>query len=378
MLVLIFGLERFAPRAPAPLIAVAVAIVGSGLLGLQRGRRGDGRRASRSGLPTLVWPHLDLVGADVARGGRHRADELHRDDRRGARVRRAPASRGPSRTGSCSRSASPTSPAACSARCRPAAARRRRRSTARPARGRRWPSSSPRRRPLATLLLLAPVIALMPQAALAAVVVAYSLELIKPAEFREIRRVRRTEFRWALIAFAGVVLLGTLKGILVAVIVSLLALAQQAYNPPVYALGRKRGTHVFRPLSDEHPDDETWPGLLILRVEGRAVLRQRAARRRQDVAAGRAGEAVGRAARLQRRVRHRVHRAQDARRGGGAAAPATASRCGWRRSIRRCWRSSQRSRLGETLGPRADVLQRAGCGREVRAARGLERNQTAS
>lgn len=122
---------------------------------------------------------------------------------------------------------------------------------------------------VATLLLLAPVIAMMPQAALAAVVVAYSLDLIKPAEFGEIRRVRRIEYRWALIAFAGVVLLGTLNGILVAVVASLLALAQQAYNPPVYTMGRKRGTQVFRPRSSEPPDDETWPGLLILRTGGR-------------------------------------------------------------------------------------------------------------
>jgi MFS superfamily sulfate permease-like transporter len=122
---------------------------------------------------------------------------------------------------------------------------------------------------LATLLLLAPIIALMPHAVLAAVVVAYSIELIEPAEFVAIRHIRRIEFRWAIIAFAGVVLLGTLKGILVAVIASILALAQQAYNPPVYPLGRKRGTTVFRPLSDEHPDDETWPGLLIVRIEGR-------------------------------------------------------------------------------------------------------------
>jgi SulP family sulfate permease len=105
---------------------------------------------------------------------------------------------------------------------------------------------------------------------LAAVVVAYSLDLIKPGEFLEIRRVRRIEFRWALIALVGVVLFGTLQGILVAVVASLLALAQQTYNPPVYVLGRKRGTDVFRARSDEHPDDESWPGLLILRVEGRA------------------------------------------------------------------------------------------------------------
>jgi MFS superfamily sulfate permease-like transporter len=81
--------------------------------------------------------------------------------------------------------------------------------------------------------------------------------------------VRKTEFYWAIIAFAGVALLGTLRGILVAVITSLLALAQQAYSPVVYALGRKRNTHAFRPLSAQHPTDETWPGLLIVRVEGR-------------------------------------------------------------------------------------------------------------
>jgi MFS superfamily sulfate permease-like transporter len=122
---------------------------------------------------------------------------------------------------------------------------------------------------LATLLLLAPLIALMPNATLAAVVIVSSFGLIKPAEFREILQVRKTEFFWAIAAFAGVALLGTLRGILVAVITSLLALAQQAYSPAVYAVGRKRGTHAFRQLSPEHPDDETWPGLLIVRVEGR-------------------------------------------------------------------------------------------------------------
>jgi MFS superfamily sulfate permease-like transporter len=71
------------------------------------------------------------------------------------------------------------------------------------------------------------------------------------------------------VAFLGVVVLGTLKGILVAVILSLLALVQQEVNPPLYAIGRKRGTDVFRPLSSQHPRDETWPGLLLLRAEGR-------------------------------------------------------------------------------------------------------------
>ena len=92
-------------------------------------------------------------------------------------------------------------------------------------------------------------------------VIVYSIGLVKPAEFRDILRVRRTEFIWALAAFAGVMLLGTLKGIIVAIVVSMVMLAHQAADPPVYVLGRKPGTNVFRPLSDEHPEDETFPGL---------------------------------------------------------------------------------------------------------------------
>jgi MFS superfamily sulfate permease-like transporter len=122
---------------------------------------------------------------------------------------------------------------------------------------------------LATMFLLAPLIGLMPQATLAAVVVVYSIGLIEPAEFRSILRVRRMEFVWALAAFGGVMLLGTLKGILIAIILSLVALAYQAADPAVYVLGRKPGTNVFRPRSREHPEDETFPGLLLVRPEGR-------------------------------------------------------------------------------------------------------------
>ena len=93
--------------------------------------------------------------------------------------------------------------------------------------------------------------------------------LIRPMEFRTILSVRRTEFTWALAAFAGVVLLGTLKGIIVAVVVSLVSLAYQVANPPVYALGRKPGTNVFRRISEEHPEDQTFPGLLLLKLGGR-------------------------------------------------------------------------------------------------------------
>jgi len=49
----------------------------------------------------------------------------------------------------------------------------------------------------------------------------------------------------------------------------LVALDHQVADPPVHVLGRKRGTNVFRPRSQEHLEDETFPGLLLRRPEGR-------------------------------------------------------------------------------------------------------------
>jgi SulP family sulfate permease len=121
----------------------------------------------------------------------------------------------------------------------------------------------------ATMLLLAPLLGLLPNAILAAVVIVYSVGLIQPKEFLAILKVRTMEFRWAIVAALGVLMFGTLKGIVVAIIVSLIGLASQVAYPRVSVIGRKRGADVLRPLSPEHPDDETFEGLLIVRPEGR-------------------------------------------------------------------------------------------------------------
>jgi sulfate permease, SulP family len=122
---------------------------------------------------------------------------------------------------------------------------------------------------LLTMLLLAGPMGLMPQATLAAVVIVYSMGLIELDGFRAILKIRRMEFFWAVVAMAGVVLLGTLQGIEVAIVLSVFSLAQQVANPPVYVLGRKPGTNVFRPRSADHPEDEEFPDLLLVRLEGR-------------------------------------------------------------------------------------------------------------
>jgi anti-anti-sigma factor len=48
----------------------------------------------------------------------------------------------------------------------------------------------------------------------------------------------------------------------------MVSLIVRANRHPIHVLGRKPGTNVFRPLSPEHPEDETYPGVLLLRPEG--------------------------------------------------------------------------------------------------------------
>jgi len=121
----------------------------------------------------------------------------------------------------------------------------------------------------ATMLVLAPILGFLPQTVLAAIVIVYSVGLINPPEFVAIRKIRTMEFTWAIAAFLGVLIFGTLQGIVVAIVLSLIGLSSQAVNSKVYVIGRKRGADVLRPLSPENPDDETFDGLLILRPEGR-------------------------------------------------------------------------------------------------------------
>lgn len=96
-------------------------------------------------------------------------------------------------------------------------------------------------------------------------VIATSVGLLKPADFRKVHQAGVREYRWALASFAGVIILGTLQGIVGAVIISMLSLVAGTHDPPVFEIARKPGTDLFRP---REPGDETFPGLLLVRVLG--------------------------------------------------------------------------------------------------------------
>jgi SulP family sulfate permease len=85
-------------------------------------------------------------------------------------------------------------------------------------------------------------------------------------ELRRTYHLSRMEFWVAMVAFAGVLLLGILKGVLLAAIVSMLLLIRRAAVARVARLGRVAGTDRFADL-ERTPDAREVPGVLVVRVE---------------------------------------------------------------------------------------------------------------
>ena len=116
------------------------------------------------------------------------------------------------------------------------------------------------------LMFLTGMLANLPTVVLAAIVLVAVKGLVNVRELRHVWRVSRFEFVVSMVAFAAVLLLGILQGVMVAVVVSLLLLIRRAAHPNVAFLGRIPGTRVFSDL-ERNPDNEEVPGALVVRVE---------------------------------------------------------------------------------------------------------------
>jgi SulP family sulfate permease len=121
---------------------------------------------------------------------------------------------------------------------------------------------------LATLLVLAPLFSHLPKAVLAAVIIdAVVFGMIDVGELRRLHRVTPFDFWVAVAAIVGVLSVGVLAGVMIGVVLSLGWLVYVATRPPMPVLGREQGTQVFRELA-ANPDDETYPGIVVLRLDG--------------------------------------------------------------------------------------------------------------
>ncbi|QHO71173.1 transporter [Marisediminicola antarctica] len=120
---------------------------------------------------------------------------------------------------------------------------------------------------IVVFMLIAPgLTAYLPSSALAAVVIVAAGSLIDVKGVIAIARMNRVDAFLSLAALVGVLAVGVIQGIAVAIGLSFVAFVNQAWRPYRAELGRRRGVRGYHDLS-RHPDGERLPGIVIVRFD---------------------------------------------------------------------------------------------------------------
>jgi high affinity sulfate transporter 1 len=120
---------------------------------------------------------------------------------------------------------------------------------------------------IAAMLIAVPgLLADLPQATLGAVVIAAALSLADLPATRRLWLQRRADFALSVAAFLGVVLLGVLPGIVLAVVMSVANVFRRVWWPNQVLLGRTPGTTELHDV-ERHDDAQLLPGCAILRFD---------------------------------------------------------------------------------------------------------------
>jgi high affinity sulfate transporter 1 len=119
----------------------------------------------------------------------------------------------------------------------------------------------------AMLLYLNEAVSVLPVPALGAILAAAALSLIDPAAFRELWRISRMEFVFALIGMWGAISLGVLSGVVIAVAATLLYVLLKEMRPRDALLGRIPGRNGFYKLH-RTPAAKAVPGLAVCLLQG--------------------------------------------------------------------------------------------------------------
>jgi len=118
---------------------------------------------------------------------------------------------------------------------------------------------------IAVLLVLAPSrLRHLPEAALAAVVIAAALGLIEVTDLMRIYRIQRWEFWLSMVCFAGVAVLGVVPGIGLAIAIAIAEFLWDGWRPHSAVLGRADGVKGYHDIT-RYPDARRIPGLVLFR-----------------------------------------------------------------------------------------------------------------
>jgi len=116
------------------------------------------------------------------------------------------------------------------------------------------------------LLVLTGPFRYLPEPTLAALVLAAVSGLVERRVFSHLRRVNRMEFRSAAIALLGVLVLGILRGVILAVVVTLLMVIARTAKGSASLRGRVPGGTEFVDLT-RYPEARPVPGVLVYRLD---------------------------------------------------------------------------------------------------------------
>jgi sulfate permease, SulP family len=121
-----------------------------------------------------------------------------------------------------------------------------------------------------TVLFVADALSYLPIATLGAILVSAAIDLIDISELRTLHRIKPTEFYFAIITMLGVVIVGVLQGVFVAIAATLAHLLWTASHPRLALLGRIPGSAGLYKLH-RHPEADPIPGLTIVVLQSALV-----------------------------------------------------------------------------------------------------------
>jgi high affinity sulfate transporter 1 len=117
------------------------------------------------------------------------------------------------------------------------------------------------------LLFLTEPLRYVPVAALGAVLVKASLSLLDVQALVRLYRLRRSEFALSFLATLGVIWVGAIQAIGVAVLLAVLRFVSLSAKPRVDILGKIEGMSGLHSIT-RHPEAQTYPGLVLFRFNG--------------------------------------------------------------------------------------------------------------
>ncbi|MFN8196076.1 MAG: SulP family inorganic anion transporter [Nocardioidaceae bacterium] len=120
---------------------------------------------------------------------------------------------------------------------------------------------------MVVLLLATGLLSPLPRAVLSAIVVNAVWNLVQPSEFRRFLKVRRNDFVASMVAFLGVLFLGPLNGLLVAIGQSLLGLVYRSMQVHIDIMGKVLDEKAAWGAIEHDPSRVQVPGVLVLRPD---------------------------------------------------------------------------------------------------------------